>query len=245
VTPALVLFAVLAVAGGVVAVAAPNPRHAVLGAFGALLVASFAADPLPGALALVARTTGAALGGWLAWIAVRPAPAVARRSALGWPGAAGAAVVAFLAGWVASASLGTALATPTGEGAISGIAAASLASASIVPAAAVGAAAALAVLAATPVFRPRDGLRLGLGSVLLLAAAGLVVNALGAAPDDVTELAFAVLAACTGAAVAAVTGALLRTSGDLELHDPGRREAAVRHRAADDAHRFPRPVTPP
>ncbi len=244
-TPALVLFAVLAVAGGVVAVAAPNPRHAVLGAFGALLVAAFAADPLPGAWALVARTAGAALGGWLAWIAVRPAPAAARRSALGWPGAAGAAIVAFLAGWVAAASLGTALATPAADGSISGIAAASLASGSVVPAAAVGAAAALAVLAATPVFRPRDGLRLGLGSVLLLAAAGLVVNALGATPDDAIGLAFAVLAACAGAAVAAVVGALLRTSADLELHDRGRRESAVRHRASDDAHRLPGSVTPP
>ncbi len=244
-TPALVLFAVLAVAGGVVAVVAPNPRHAVLGAFGALVVAAFAADPLPGASALVARTAGAALGGWLVWIAVRSAPAAARRSALGWPGAAGAAIVAFLAGWVTAASLGAALATPAADGSISGIAAASLASGSVVPAAAVGAAAALAVLAATPVFRPRDGLRLGLGSVLLLAATGLVVNALGATPDDATGLAFAVLAAGLGAAVAAVVGALLRTSGDLELHDRGRRESAVRHRASDDAHRLPGSVTPP
>jgi hypothetical protein len=237
VTSALILFAVLAAAGGVVAVAAPDPRHAVAGAFGAMLLASFAADPLPGALALVARVAGAALGGWLAWIAVRSAPAVTSRSALGWAGAAAVAIVALAAGWLAALSLGTTLATPAADGSVSGIAASSLAAGSQVAAGAVGAAAALAVLAATPVFRPRDGLRLGLGSILLLAAGSLVVTALAPAPDDVTELAFALIAACAGAAVAAVVGALLRTTGDLELHDARRPDPAVRQRPADEAHR--------
>jgi len=237
VTPVLVLFAVLVVAGGVVAVAAPDPRHAVLGAFGAVLIASFAADPLPGAVALVARVAGAGLGGWLAWIAVRQAPAASGRSALGWPGTAAVAIVAFLAGWMAAAGLGVTLGTTTAGGSISGIAATSLAAGSPVPAGALGAAAALAILAATPVFRPRDGLRLGLGCVLLLASGSLLANALAAAPDDGTELAFALVTACAGAALAAVVGALLRTGGDLELHDARRRDPAVRHQPADEAHR--------
>lgn len=236
-TSALVLFAILAVAGGVVAVAAPNPRHAVLGAFGAILVAAFATDPLPGGVALIARTAGAALGGWLAWIAVRPAPTETRRSALGWAGSAGVAIVALLGGWLAAVSLGVTLATPATDGSVSGIAASTLAAGSPVAAAAIGAATALVILAATPVFRPRDGLRLGLGCVLLLAAGGMVVDALGSTPDDTTELAFAVLVACAGAAVAAVVATLLRTNGDLELHDGRRADAAVRHRSADEAHR--------
>jgi hypothetical protein len=237
VTPVLVLFAVLAAAGGVVAVAAPDPRHAVLGAFGAVLLASFAADPVPGAVALVARVVGAALGGWLTWIAVRQAPAAGGRSALGWPGAAAVAIVAFLAGWMAATGLGVSLGTTAADGSSTGIAAASLLAGSPVPAAALGAAAALAILAATPVFRPRDGLRLGLGCVLLLAAGSLLVNALAAAPDDGMELAIALVTACAGAALAAVVGALLRTGGDLELRVASRRDAAVRHRPADEAHR--------
>ena len=47
VTPLLVLIAALAVLGGAVAVAAPNPRHATLGAFAAVLLAGLAVDPLP------------------------------------------------------------------------------------------------------------------------------------------------------------------------------------------------------
>jgi hypothetical protein len=190
-------------------------------------------------VAVVARVAGAALGGWLAWISVRAAPAVTSRSALGWTGAAGVAVVALLAGWLAALSLGTTLAAPAADGSISGIAASSLAAGSPVAASAVGAAAALAVLAATPVFRPRDGLRLGLGSILLLAAGSLFVNALASAPDDVTELAFALTAACAGAAVAAIVGAQLRTTGDLQLHDARRPDPAVRHQSPDEAHRRP------
>jgi hypothetical protein len=241
VTPVLLLLAVLVAAAGVVAVAAPDPRHAALAAFAAILLAAFVADPLPSPAALLARTAGAALGGWLTWLAVDAAPRASDRSALGWPGAAAAATVAFVAGWLASASLATTLGFEAADGRVSGVAGAALAAGSPVPSAAVGAACALFVLAASPVFQPRDGLRVGLGTILLLAAAGLLCGGLGAGPDDTVELAFAAVAALTGAGIAAVVRAMLRSPGDLHLRDPLARESTVRHRPADEAHRRPAP----
>ena len=118
-----------------------------------------------------------------------------------------------------------------------GVPGASLAAGSPVAAAAVAAACALAVVAAYPVLFPRDGHRLGLGVVLLLAAAALLGNGLGAGPDETLELAIAIVTALSGAAIAGVVTGLLRAVGDLRLHDPLARDPAVRHRPADDAHR--------
>ncbi|MFN8631139.1 MAG: hypothetical protein U0838_12735 [Chloroflexota bacterium] len=236
-TPILVLVAIAVVAGGVVAVAAPNPRHATLGAFGALLVAALVSDPLPSAAAVVARLAGAALGGWLVWMAVRSAPAASHRSALGWPGAAAVAVAGFAIGWLAASAFGAVVAMGVGDGLVSGAPGATLAGGSLVPRAAIAAAAALAILAAAPVILPRDGHRLGLGIVLLIASASLFSSALGDAPHDGLELAISILAALTGLAVAGVVAALLRSTGDLMLSDAIGREGSVRHRAADDAHR--------
>ena len=236
-TPILVLVAIVVVAGGVVAVAAPDPRFATLGAFGAVLLAALVVDPLPSGAAVIARVAGALLGGWLVWTALRGAPRASARSALGWPGAIGVAAAAFAIGWLAASSFGATVAVGVGDGMVADVPGATLAGGSVVARAAIATAAVLAVLAATPVVLPRDGHRLGLGLVLLIAAASLLCDALGAWPDDVVELAFAVLVALTGAAIAAVVAALLRTGGDLVLHDVRAREPAVRHRAADDAHR--------
>jgi hypothetical protein len=236
-TPILVLVAVLAVAAGVVAVAAPNPRYATLGAFGAVLFAALVADPLASGAAVIARLAGAGLGGWLVWTALRGAPRMSARSALGWPGAIGVAAAAFAIGWLAASSFGATVATGVADGLAADMPGAALAGGSVVARAAIATAAALAVLAAVPVVLPRDGHRLGLGLVLLIAAASLLGDALGAAPDAVFELAIAILVALTGAAIAAVVAALLRSGGDLVLHDALAREPAVRHRAADDAHR--------
>ncbi len=237
VTPVLILIAVLAAAGGVVAVAAPNPRHATLGAFSAVLLAAFVAEPLPGPAALVARAAGAALGGWLTWTALRGAPRATDRSALGWPGVAAVAVAAFAIGWLAAGSFAVTVVMGVGDGRVEGVPGASLAAGSPVAVAAIAAACALAVVAAHPVLFPRDGHRLGLGAVLLLTAAALLDNGLGAGPDETLELAIAILTVLTGAAIAAVVAGLLRTVGDLRLHDPLAREPAVRHRPSDDAHR--------
>jgi len=236
-TPILAIVAALAVAAGVVAVAAPNPRHATLGAFTAVLLAAFVVDPMPDAPAIVARVAGAGVGGWLVWTAGREAPGATTRSSLGWPGAAGVAVAAFAIGWLAASAFGGTVATGVGDGVVANVPGATLADGSLVARAGIAAAVSLAVLAAPSVVLPRDGLRLGLGVVLLIAAASLLSDALGASPDDVLDLAFAVLVALTGAAVAAVTAAMLRAGGDLVLRDVLAREPAVRHRAADDAHR--------
>ena len=235
VTPVLLIVAGLVVAGAVVAVAAPNPRHATLGAFAAVLLAGLVADPLPSAAGLVARLAGAALGGWLVWMALRKAPSPAAHTSLGWAGSAGVAVAAFVIGWLAATAFAGAL-DDAGASA-SDLAGQTLAGGSLVDRGAIGAAAALGVLAAAPLVLPRDGHRLGLGVLLLVAAGGLLTSALGGSPDDTLELALALLTALTGAAVAAVTSAMLRMGGDLILRDALSREPAVHHRAADEAHR--------
>ncbi len=236
-TAILVLVAVSAVAAGVIAVAAPNPRHATVGAFGAVLLAALVVDPLPSAAAVIARLAGAALGGWLVLIALREAPSTSARSALGWAGAAGVGAAAFATGWLAATAFGATIAMGVGDGMVAGVPGATLASGSLVARAAIAAAVALAVLAAAPVILPRDGHRLGLGAVLLIAAASLLYNALSSPTDPGLELAFAVLVALTGASVAGIVTAMLRAGGDLVLRDALARDPAVRHRAADDAHR--------
>ena len=239
VTPLLVLVAVLAVAAGVVAVAAPNPRIATVGAFAAVFLGAVVMDPVPAPAAIVAWLAATVLGGWLVWVALRGGPTATARTSLGWLGASALAAAAFTIGWLAAAAFGRVVATGVGDGLVADVPGATLAGGSLVARAGVGAAAALAVLAAAPVVLPRDGHRLGLGVVLLIASASLLADALGATTDNALELAFALLVALTGAAVAGVTAAMLRASGDLVLRDALTREPAARHRAADDAHRGP------
>ncbi len=232
-TALLVGLAIAVAAGGVVAVAAPNPRHAVLGAFAAAFAAAFASDPLPDPAALVARAGGAVLAGWLLWVALRHAPRATDRSALGLPGSAAVAMVALVAGWFVALSLGTQLAA-AGQDATSAIAAAALASGSPVAAAAIGTSFALVVLAASPVLVPRDGLRLGLGALLLMIATELVVGAIGGGPDNGAAIVFGVLIAGTGAALASIVTLMLRQPAGLALRDPQGHEL-VGHRTLDDA----------
>jgi hypothetical protein len=100
---------------------------------------------------------------------------------------------------------------------------------------------ALVAVALPPVVLARDALRLGVGLLLMLAAAGLVANALDGRIDNIVELSMAILTAAVGAGVAAVIAGSSRHGGDLVLRDSLRPEAAIRHRAADDAHRRPGP----
>ena len=51
-----------------------------------------------------------------------------------------------------------------------------------------------------------------------------------------TELGGALLATLAGAGVAAVISGSIRRGGDLVIRDALRPDAAIRHRAADDAH---------
>ena len=157
----------------------------------------------------------------------------------GWVGSAAIATAAFAAGWLAVGTLGAALDGGTPEGPGGGGLAQALLAGSIVPQAALGAALALTALAVPQVVLARDTLRLGVGLLLLLSAAGLVANALEVRLDSVTELGGALLAAFAGAGVAAVIAASIRRGGDLVIRDALRPDAAIRHRAADDAHRLP------
>lgn len=235
-TPALVAVALIVVAGAVVAVSAREVRFAALGLVVAILGAAYVSDPLPGMTALAGRLVGAVLGGFLVWVSLRDAPASTAGSHLGWPGAAAIAMAGFAAGWLSAGAVGGAVGAISGEGPSAGVTAAALVAGSPVAHAALGAAFALVALAAAPVLVSRDVLRLGLGLLLMLAAAELMRNALAGPADDAAELAFGILFAAGGAAVAALVGRSLRANGDLVLRSQPARETAVRSRVADDAH---------
>jgi hypothetical protein len=243
-TLALVILAAVVAAGGVTAVSAREPRFAALGTVVALVGSAYVADPVPSILALAVRLVGAVLAGYLLWVALRRAPAPTSGWRLGWPGATAIAIVAFAAGWLAADSLGAALATSGSaaggaagsvEGGTAAVAPA-LAAGSLVGRAAIAAAFALVALLAAPVLVTRDVLRMGLGLLLLVAAAGLLLAGLTAGIDPAIELGLAVLTAAGGAAVAIVSSASLRVHGDLAIREPGGREAPVRRRIGDEAH---------
>lgn len=237
-TPALVILAVIVTAAAVVATSAREPRFAALGMLVAIIGAAYVTEPLPGIVALAARLAGSVLAGYLVWVALRGAPPPTVGWRVGWPGAAAVAGVAFAIGWLASGTIAVAIAAASGNGPSVG-AASWLAAGSPVPRAAFGAALALCALAAAPVLVGRDVLRLGIGLLLLVAAAGLLRNVMAVGTDGPVELALAVLTALTGVAVAAIVGRSLTVHGDLDLRDTGRGDGAIRNRATDDAH--PRP----
>jgi hypothetical protein len=237
VTTVLVILAGLVVAGAVAAVAAATPRLAVLGLLLALAGGAFVVEPFAGPVALAARLAGTTLGTYLVWIALRRAPAVLPASSAGWAGSAVIGVAAFAAGFLAAGTLGVALAGGSPEGPGAGGVATALIAGSPVPQAALGAALALVALAVPQVVVVRDTLRLGIGLLLLLAAAGLAANALHGQADPVRDLATAVVTAFAGAGVAALVAGSVARGGDLVIRDTLRPDAAVRHRAADDAHR--------
>lgn len=238
-TPVLLLLAALVAVGGALAVAAREPRLAALGALMALAGSAYVVDPLPDAFALAARLTGTVLASYLIWVALRRAPKELASSAIGLPGAGAIAIVAFAIGWLVASTLGTALATGADDGPSAGAVASSLAAGSFVPRAALGAAFALVALAAGPVLMARDLLRMGLGLLLLVAAADLLRNALSIDAGAPAELALAIVVALAGASVAAVVSASLQATGDLELWGGSDRETIVRHRPVDEAHRRP------
>lgn len=236
-TPVLVLLAGLVVAGAVAAVAAETPRLAVLGLLLALIGAGYVAEPFQGLSGLLARLVGTTLGVYLIWIALRRSPVAMPAASIGWAGAAAVAIAAFVAGWLGAGTLGAALAAGSGDGPGLGAVGAALVAGSPVPKADLGAALALAALAIPQVMLARDTLRLGVGLLLLLAASSLVGNALTGRPDNVAALGGALLVAFVGAGVAAVIALSIRRGGDLVIRDSLRPDAAIRHRAADDAHR--------
>lgn len=245
-TPVLVVLAVIVVAGAVTAVAAATPRAAVLGLLVATLGAAFVTEPFPGIEGMLARLIGTTLGAFLVWIALRGAPGRLPPASAGWLGSSAIAVAAFVAGWLAAGGLDAALDAAVGPGGGSGVAGVptALVQGSPVARAAIAAAFALTALGLPQVAFPRDTLRLGSGCLLLLAAAGLAGSALAGQLDDVVELALAVLTALAFTGAAAVIAASIRHGGDLVIRDALRPDAAVRHRASDDAHPVGAPSAP-
>ena len=237
-TPVLVALAVIVVAGAVATAAAATPRAAVLGLLVAMLGAAYIGDPIPGLVGLLARLAGTTLGVYLVWIALRRAPGRLPPASAGWLGSGAIAGTAFVAGWLAAGGLGAAIDAASGPGGGSGVAglATALVHGSLVARGAIASAFALTAVALPQVALPRDTLRLGTGCLLLIAAAGLVGNALAGQLDAVVELALAVLTALAGAGAAAVIASSIRHGGDLVIRDALRPDAAVRHRASDDAH---------
>ena len=235
-TPVLVALAVLVALGGIVAVSAREPRFAVLGVIIVLVGGAYVADPLPGLVGLGARLAGAVLAGYLLWVALRKAPAPTAGWHVGWPGATALAAVAFVAGWFAAGSLATALGATVAEGPSTAGVATALVAGSPVARAALAAAFALVALGAAPVLVARDVLRLGVGLLLLIAAAGLVGNALAPGDDQAIQLGFGIFEAIAGAAIAALVATSIRLHFDLELHGSRARQPAIHHRALDEAH---------
>jgi hypothetical protein len=236
VTPVLVALAVLVALGGVVAVSAREPRFAVLGVIIVLVGGAYVADPVPGLVGLGARLAGAVLAGYLLWVALRRAPAPTAGWHVGWPGAAALAAVAFVAGWFAAGELATALGATVAEGPSTAAVATALVDGSPVARAALAAAFALVALGAAPVLVARDVLRLGVGLLLLISAAGLVGNALAPGDDPAIQLGFGIFEAVAGAAIAALVATSIRLHFDLELHGSRARQPAIHHRATDEAH---------
>ena len=223
---ALAGVALVTVAGAVLAVTAREARAAVLGLLVVLLAAPLLVEPLAGPLALAARLASALLAGRLLLIAVRGVDVPTEGSRIGWP----AEILAAAAGGVigfGSHGLGA-----TGLG----------------PAEAQAAGFALATLAAAPLVRGRDVLRLGIGAALLVVAAVLIRSAIDVAPSEFEQLLLSALVVSVGGAVAIVADGA-RAAGGLALEERdvwrGRPPDAHRLITGPSGGRSRRQATPP
>jgi hypothetical protein len=190
VSPALLALAVAVVVAAVVAVSARDGRVAAIGLVAALALAPLVADPLPHPAAVAARIAAAALAGYLLRVALRQAP-YTRGSRLGWAAEAVAAAAAFVAG------IGAHGFAAGGDG----------------PAAAVAAGFAFIALALVPLLDVRDMVRTGLGLLLLVAGADLMLAGYAGTPDALRELVIAAVVVAIGVAVAVLVADAARTPG--------------------------------
>jgi hypothetical protein len=197
VNAALVGVAVVVIAGAVVAVSAREARAAMLGLAAVLIAAPLLADPVPGPAAVAARIVAALLALYLMLAAIRGAELVTSGSRLGPPVealfAAAAAVVGFGTHGLGAAALGPPEAQSAGF--------------------------AVGVLAAVPLATGRDVLRIGLGAMLLLAAALLVRVGIGGTPGDLEQLVTAGLVAGLGGAIGVVISGARSAVGGLFVAD--------------------------
>jgi hypothetical protein len=219
VNPLLAAVALVVVAGTVVAVAARDPRVAILGLAVVLIGSPVLVDPLPDPLGLAARFVGAILAAYLLWIIardsgrLRTSTATTGGSRIGWPAetlvGASAFVVGMAAHGLGAPAIGSQLAS--------------------------GAGFAVAALALTATMTGNDVMRVGLGSVLLLDGALLVRAGLGGTPDPLEQLVTTGALVVVTAAIAVLAGsARADGTGGFEFSLEGRR----RRRRAPDAHRI-------
>jgi hypothetical protein len=236
VNPILAGVALSVVAGAVVAVSGRDVRVSVLGLTVVLVASPLLAEPMADPLGLAARFIAAILAGYLLAIVARDRsehgqpPAATGGSRIGWPAellvAAGASVVGFAAHGLGAPAGGPGLASAAGF--------------------------AVAALALTAVLTGRDGIRIGIGLLLLIDASLLVRTALGNTPGDFEQLISAGLLVVLAGAVA-VLGATARADGPDGYAlttdrppGPGRRAIGrglgrTRWRREPDAH----PIEPP
>lgn len=210
-SPGLAAVAVGIVASALVAVSVREARAAVLGiALTLVLTPVLTASP-DSLLPLAARIVAALLAAYVLSIAARGEGMSTGGSSLGWPVeavAAGAAGVAgFAAGDVGAATIG--------------------------PPEALGAAFALLVLAAGPVVRARDTIRLTIGLILIVQATSLLRSSLAGSPSALEEAGWALLVAAVAGGGALVAIAGRSVTGSLELAELGRVGVRVRQ---PDAH---------
>jgi hypothetical protein len=213
-SPALAAVAVGIVASALVAVSARQARVAVLGIALTLVLTPLLTSTPGSLLPLAARVVAALLAAYLLSIAARGDDLPTEGSSLGWPVEAAAAAAAGVAG----------------------LAAAGLGSPAVGPPEAQAAAFGLLVLAAGPVVRARDALRLTIGLLLVVQATALVRSSLAGSPSALEEAGWAVLVAAVAAGGALVAVVARAVTGSLELAELGRVGTRARQPDAHPIH---------
>lgn len=198
--------AVIAVAGGVLAISARDPRATILGLLVVLLAAPFVASPTPSLLPIVARTAAALLAARLLVAALR-GDLRSEGSRIGW----------------------LAVALAAGAASVAGFASHGLGAPAVGPAEAQAAAFGLLAIALGPLVISRDALRIGASAILLLQAALLLGQALAGPPNDSGQLVVAAVVIAVAGAVAVVASAA-RAAGTLLVADDIEGDFAVRRR---------------
>jgi len=190
---ALAVVAGVAVAGAVLAVSAREVRATVLGILIVFLATPLVASPWPGPLAILARVAAALLAARLMMIGLR-GEAVSGGTRIGWPAEALAA----------------------GAAAVVGYGSHGLGAPALGPAEAQAAGFALMALAVTPLATGRDVFRLGVGAVLLVMGALLILVGLDTPPTEGEQLVTSLLTIGLGGAVGVIAAAA-RAAGGLEI----------------------------
>jgi len=167
----------------VVAVAARDPRVAIVGLVGTMAAGPLLAEGVATPLALAARIVAATLAGYLIRIAVRRSP-VTHGSRVGWPAEAAIGAAAFVTGLGLSGVLGPGPLEARG------------------PVEALATGTALLALAVAPLADPRDAFRLAIGLGLAVTGADVVRAGLAGGPSAVEQLAIAALVVALGGAAA-------------------------------------------